>query len=74
MPKSLETREKMSEAARRRWEGMDDSSITFLKESVSLGMKKYWAEKTDEERHQRAVKAAATRKANRLAKLQGEKR
>lgn len=69
---SAKHRENLREAARKRWEGMGEGEVEEIKESVSLGMKIYWAKKSKEERRVIALKAAATRRANILLRKEGK--
>lgn len=62
---SEETRKRMSEAARKRWEAMGSEVRGLLAQQHSEKMKRVWAEKTPEERREQARKAAQTRKKNR---------
>jgi hypothetical protein len=66
------TSEARSKAAKERWERMSEAERTAHRESLANSMREFWKGKTKEERLARAKKAAATRKANQVAKLKGK--
>jgi len=60
---------KLSKSAMLKWKIMSPEYKKWYLETISQGMKKHWGKKTPEERSAIAKKAAATRKANRAAKV-----
>jgi hypothetical protein len=60
---------KLSKIAKNRWLTMSPEYKKWYKETISQGMKSHWEKKTPEERSSIAKKAAATRKANKAAKV-----
>ena len=67
---SEESKARMSEAARKRWQKMATGDAVEMSKAVSQGMKEYWSRKSPEERRAIAKKAAESRRANAIKRLQ----
>lgn len=66
--------ENHSKSAKERWEEMTDAERLTLRKEIGAGMRSYWATKSPEERRAIGLKAAETRRLNRIHKEQKLKR